>query len=204
MSKKNCNFAPNIDAKEIWKDIEGYNGLYQVSSLGRVKSLERTFYSGKNFLIKKTHPERIMKLSFYNTGYVYVGLSKDGFVRKFKIHRLVATAFIPNPENKPCVDHLNAVRDDNRVENLHWVDASENMNNSHTLKAISITKLGNLNPMKLKQRPVLQIDPKTNEVVAEFIGCKEAARALGINSGNLSRCCRNPRYTYKGFIFRYK
>lgn len=189
---------------EQWKDIRGYEGLYQVSNTGKVKALERTFCSGKNACIVKRYPEHIMKPRYYKIGYVYVGLCQDGIVQKFKVHRLVATAFVPNPQNRPCVDHINGVRDDNRVENLRWVDAFENMKNPHTVQAISRSKLGNRNPMKVKQQPVIQIDPITNEVIREFSGCKEAARLLNLNSGNLSRCCRNSNRTYKGFIFKYK
>ena len=100
---------------EQWKDIEGYEGLYQVSSKGKVKSLARTFYSGKDYLIKKEYQERILKLRYTQAGYAYVGLAKASKVQKYKVHRLVASAFIPNRNNLPCVDHINGVRDDNVI-----------------------------------------------------------------------------------------
>jgi hypothetical protein len=190
--------------KEQWTDIEGYDGLYQVSSQGNVKSLERTFLFGKDYQIEQRHPERLLTIRTYKKGYKYVGLSKNGEVRKFKVHRLVAQAFIPNPNNLPCIDHKNGVRGDNRVENLHWVDAFENMNNPHTLKASRESKLGARNPMKMKQRPVLMIDRTSKQVVGEYEGCKAAARELGLDSSVISRCCRSANRTYRGFIFRYK
>ena len=98
--------------KEIWKDIEGYEGLYQVSNLGRVK-----------------RNGRILKPYFGTDKYYYVSLSKDSKVTKFKIHRLVAHAFIPNPENKPTVDHINRNRIDNRVDNLRWATYTEQRSN---------------------------------------------------------------------------
>ena len=111
---------------EIWKDIQGYEGLYQVSNLGRVKSLGR-------FVDKlKCHywqEEKILKLHKKHNGYLGVILLKDRKFKNFKVHRLVALAFIPNPENKPQIDHINAIKTDNTVNNLRWVTAKENIRN---------------------------------------------------------------------------
>ena len=107
---------------EIWKDIDGYEGLYQVSNKGRIKSL----YSVTN------NEERIIKQQTNHNGYNTVYLSINGKRRKFVVHRLVAMMFIPNIENKPCVDHINTIRNDNNVENLRWVTHKENCNNELT------------------------------------------------------------------------
>jgi len=109
--------------EEIWKDINGYEGKYQISNLGRVKSLARTttYNDGrKKFII-----ERILQPILCKIGYYSLGLSLDGVPSVVTIHRLVALTFIPNPENKRAVNHKNGVKTDNRVENLEWVTDSE-------------------------------------------------------------------------------
>ena len=114
---------------EIWKDIQGYEGLYQVSNLGRVKSLGRNI---KKPLLKSGYcwqEERILKPYKNRKGYLNVRLCKDSRTKDFQIHRLVAIAFIPNPENKPQIDHINADKTNNNVNNLRWVTCKENIRN---------------------------------------------------------------------------
>ncbi len=103
------------DIKEEWRDIEGYEGLYQVSNLGRVKKVNH----------RNTGQERILKKPITCFGYERVQLWKDGKPKKFFVHRLVAKAFIPNPRKKQ-VNHKNGIKTDNCVENLEWVSAAEN------------------------------------------------------------------------------
>lgn len=114
---------------EVWKDIKGYEGLYQVSNEGRIKSLGGDRYKAI----------RILNGNISEQGYNRVNLFKDGKPKTFNIHRLVAEAFIPNPENKPCIDHCNTIRNDNRVENLKWCTYSENIQNPITIKRMSDT-----------------------------------------------------------------
>lgn len=110
---------------EIWKTIEDYPN-YQVSNMGRVKSL------GNN----KARKEKILKGIKGKDSYLSVGLYKEGKIKMYLVHRLVAQAFIPNPNNKPFIDHINTIRTDNRVENLRWVTSKENMNNSITIEKL--------------------------------------------------------------------
>ena len=103
---------------EIWKDIEGYEGLYQVSNLGRVKSLKAS----------KIKSERIRKSYQQSSGYISIVLCKNGKVTNHKIHRLVANAFIDNPDNLPEINHKDEDKTNNCVDNLEWCDSSYNKN----------------------------------------------------------------------------
>ena len=103
--------------EEIWKDIEGYEGLYQISNLGRVKSFPR-----KGTQTKK---EKILKEKRDKKGYCFVSLNNVG-AKPYKIHRLVAQAFIPNLENKPQINHIDGDKTNNRIDNLEWCNNSEN------------------------------------------------------------------------------
>ena len=106
--------------KEIWKDITGYEGLYQVSNIGRVKSLPREI---GRYLRNRY---KILNYNIRNNRYAFVGLYNNKKVKYFSVHRLVALTFIPNPLKKSEVNHKNGIKLDNRVKNLEWVTSSEN------------------------------------------------------------------------------
>ena len=112
---------------EVWKDIEGYEGLYQVSNKGRIKSLKKKF--------GKQETEIIMKPNMEWCGYLRVGLIKDKKAKMYAVHRLVAKTFIANPENKPIVNHIDGNKANNEVENLEWATYKENSNSSKKLKS---------------------------------------------------------------------
>lgn len=105
--------------KEIWRDIKNYEGLYQVSNIGRVKSLERMFINKRG---RKQHiKERILKPGTNHNGYFYVSLSDDrGKAKGFLVHRLVCEAFHENPKDKPCVNHIDENKTNNTATNLEW------------------------------------------------------------------------------------
>ena len=112
--------------KEIWKDIKGYEGFYQVSNLGRVRGLDRVVNHGSHNTTRKIKG-RIIKAGNNGTGYLFSPLQKDGKVKQVCVHRLVAQAFIPNPKNKPQVNHKDKVRDNNKSSNLEWCTVRENI-----------------------------------------------------------------------------
>lgn len=143
--------------EEIWKDIPNYEGFYQISNLGRVKSLARVVVrkSPNRKNTEQVVKERILK-PYLILGYpaVMLAISRDGVIDKHKkIHRLVAESFIPRIEGKPEVNHINGIKTDNRVENLEWCNLWENHKHSkeHGLKA-SGERNGNSRAYKLRQR----------------------------------------------------
>lgn len=180
--------------QEIWKDIEGYEG-YQVSNLGRVKSLERITFSGVNYSTKKIQPEKIKAQNINNRGYYYVTIKK----KKLFVHRLVAIAFIDNPFNKPCVDHINTDKSDNTVDNLRWVNSKENQNNNLTRKHMSekhvftdnMRKAGVKNLKKAYEKNKVKVKCITTGEI--FNSIKEACNKYNLLSGNLSGCCKGKR-----------
>lgn len=112
---------------EVWKDIPDYEGIYQASTLGRIKSLEKTLKSRFGFRKMKG---KILKVNEKPNGYCYVILQDNLNTKTFRLHKLIALTFIPNPENKPQLNHINGIKTDNSVDNLEWCTAKENTNHS--------------------------------------------------------------------------
>jgi hypothetical protein len=130
--------------KERWKPIEGYEGLYEVSDTGKVRSLERVVKRGNGFLNIPSKEKEPVEVH----GYLYFSLFKEGKERRYAAHRLVAQHFIENPDNKPQINHLNGNKKDNRVQNLEWATQSEN--NYHALRTglrKQYNRRGDKNPM---------------------------------------------------------
>ena len=123
---------------EIWKDIEGYKNIYQVSNLGRLKSLKReiNWYGGRTRII----PEKIIKVKFNGFGYKMHSLSRHGKNKYVSLHRLIALAFIPNPENEKCINHIDGNKLNNSLENLEWCSYSHNTKHAYAAGLISKSK----------------------------------------------------------------
>ena len=155
---------------EIWKDIEGYEGLYQVSSEGRIKSLARYI---KNNLCGELYKEEKIKKITYNPKLKYgvIGLSYNGNNKQEYIHRIVAKTFIPNPNNLPEVNHKNGLKHDNRVENLEWNTHNENI--QHSINVLGNRQDGEYNnASKLTNNDVLKIrnDNRIHREIAKDYG----------------------------------
>lgn len=119
---------------EIWKPVVGYEGYYEISNLGRVKSVERKVSNGKGVRVVK---EKFLSLVLDSKGYYFVNLCKNNTHNMQRVHQLVAKAFLDNPQKRKYVDHINTVATDNRVCNLRWVTAKENRNNTLTIEHIN-------------------------------------------------------------------
>lgn len=173
--------------KEEWKDIEGYEGLYQISNLGRVKSLKRnTKNQCKNAEVIKTQEIR--------NGYYSVSLWKNGVGKHHLIHRLISQAFIPNPNNKPQINHIDGNKTNNHIENLEWVTESENARHAY-----------NNGLIKPYTRKIIQYDQNMN-FIKEWDSITEIEKELGINHANIVTVCKqntNRKYA-GGYIWRYK
>lgn len=164
--------------KEIWKDIKDYEGLYQVSNLGRVKRVKT---------------DRILKPSKQIHGYLLVNLYKNNVSAKKRIHRLVAQAFISNSENKPQVNHIDENKTNNVVSNLEWVTSKENINHGTHNERVS----------KTQSIPIIATNIKTGEST-EFYGTRECARQLELQPSNISAVLKEILKQTGGYTFKYK
>ena len=185
-----------MNEEEIWLpvNVDGFEEFYQVSSYGRVKSMDRLVIKPDRYR-PRLRKGILLKTNVASTGYPVVTLCANGKATKFCIHRLVALAFIDNPNNYPCVDHINTIKTVNRVSNLRWCTYKMNSNNpiSRVNLSHSLRKSGWKTSEKLMNRPdlskpVAQIDALTNRVIKVFPSFAEAARETGLNKGNIE-CC---------------
>ena len=175
---------------EEWRDVTGYEGLYQISNLGRVKHLK---FTHKNRFGECTKQEHIVGYNGSN-GYMYVNLCKGNKMHTVTIHSLVAKAFIPNPNGYDCINHKDESHDNNRVDNLEWCTKEYN-NNYGTLAK--------------RKREIMLNHPETSKIVRcvdnniVYLSAREAARQLNVHPTNIINCCNGKQKTCKGLHFEY-
>lgn len=198
--------------KEEWKDIVGYEGYYKISNFGKVKSVDRVdksnhFRKGKE-----------LKLKTDKNGYKIACLCNKNR-RYVKVHRLVAMAFIPNPENLPQVNHKNEMKDCNYVWNLEWCTAKHNANYGTRTERISLKKIGKSVPLlqgknnhfygkhftrgiNPNAKKVIQYDLSGN-LIKQYDCAKDAADEIGVSPSAITTCCRGIHKSSKGYIWKY-
>lgn len=182
--------------KEVWKDIKGFENLYQVSSLGRIKSL-----GNGNSTDPRTKRVIIMKLNVKKSGYVHIKLCKDNKGHYKSVHRLVADAFIPNIENKREVNHIDGNKLNNSVDNLEWVTSSENQKHAFNLGLQKVVR----GSSHKQSKPIIQYN-KDGSFVREWESIKQVLREKGYNTVGIIKCCKKEkRYkTAYGYKWEYK
>lgn len=175
---------------EIWKKIDKHPN-YMVSNMGNIKSLN----------YNKTGKEK--ELSFYLTKNGYLMVEIQGI--RYLVHRLVAMAFVPNPDNLPMVNHINEDKTDNRVENLEWCTAKYNRNYGlaplKLKEKMSLIKKG-FNNIK-KRKPIIQYSTDM-KMIKKWDGAKTASNELNIDISSITKCCKNKLKTAGGFIWKYE
>lgn len=169
--------------KEIWKDIKDYEGLYQVSNCGNIRSMKRNI---------------ILKPSINHKGYLQVVLYKNNISKTKRIHRLVAENFILNLQNKPQINHIDGNKRNNNLNNLEWCTNSENQKHAFANK-LQKDISGKNNP---KARKINQYD-KNNNFIKQWDCIKDISINLKIHYSSIIRCCNGTYKTCKGFIWRY-
>lgn len=191
---------------EVWKDIKGYEGLYQVSNLGRIKRLKKSFIDS---LGRKYHyDERIYKLQKDNNGYLLVTLPKS---RLFRVHRLVASAFLENPNNLKEINHIDGNKSNSNVLNLEWVTHKQNM--KHALESGLMDNARKIFSKQAKERMLWNLSTnnkvkvnmydKNNVFIKSFNGLVEASNYIQVKPQRIWQVCNNIRKSSKGYIFRY-
>lgn len=182
--------------KEIWKNIKGFENIYQISNYGNIKNIK------KNILIKPFISKK--------TKYYQIDLCKNGHKKRYSIHRLVAQAFISNPNNFPQVNHKDENKQNNRYDNLEWCTAKYNSNYGTCKQRIGIKSSQKKHTYETKQKiskalskPIIQYS-KNNTFIKEWGSAYEVQRKLRISKSNVNECCNNKRKSAGNYIWKFK
>lgn len=185
-----------MTSSAIWESIKGYEGYYEASPVGHIRSLKR-------FIIKKNGIKQIVKgrilTPFPKRGYLCASLT-NGKVKHILIHRLIAETFIPNPLNKPCVNHIDGNKQNNGIDNLEWCTYSENTIHSYIIlkRKASQAFLGRTGSMHPRSRKIICIN---NSKI--YCSLNDAARDLNLLHSKISLVCSGIRPHTKGYVFEY-
>ena len=187
--------------KEIWKDVKGYEGLYMVSNHGNLKAKPKqvNYSDGRSYKFE----EKPIKCCENTNGYYYACLHKNGTVKNVRIHRLVADAFLPKVEGKPCINHIDGNKRNNNVANLEWCTQKENVHHAISKGLNKEARVNNSSSI-----PVIQLDKTTGEEIALYPSIAEALRQNNLSptiKHGIINCCKNKqnRKTAGGFGWRY-
>lgn len=187
---------------ETWEFINEFEGLYQISNTGRVKSIERNeSYNRYGVDLMRIRNERILKQGYTKDGYKMCILNKGNVSYNKSIHRLVAEAFITNPENKPRVNHIDRNRGNNKVSNLEWATHEEDSHHGWKVRKPNVEQL--LEMSKKRWRPVISININTGET-KEYPSISEASRQTNISKTTISNNIRGEYKTFKYYQWKYK
>ncbi|MGX9931963.1 NUMOD4 domain-containing protein [Virgibacillus salarius] len=191
----------NINTEnEVWKDVVGYEGYYQVSSFGRVKRVPRDI-TGKNG-VTRHWKGKVLKHTFNPDGYPMCILSKDGKTNLFGVHRLVAQAFVSNPEQLPVVNHKDEDKTNNIVNNLEWCTVA--YNNVYGERINSVKGSKGFKTRHQKHRKPVEKYTVDGQLIKRFNSLKEAYESSpDYSKSGIAHCCTGRLVTYKGFIWKY-
>ena len=170
-----------ISKSEIWKDVPSFIGILQVSNFGRIKRLAK--YRNTKSNSKAYMPDKILKQSISTYGYYKVCISIDNNRHDLLAHRLIAEAFIPNPDVKHQINHINGIKTDNSIDNLEWVSCKENIKHAHATGLSAMQLKGAANKLSEK---LYQYDLEGN-FIKEWTGIREACNQLKIDRSNMNR-----------------
>ena len=165
---------------EVWKPIKGYESLYEISNRGTIRKIN-------NKKLKMPHKHRM--------GYLKVMLYSNGKEKSFYLHRLIAKAFIPNPKNYPCVNHINGTKNDNSINNLEWCTRSQNTQHAYNTGLIKSGK------DHVQSKALVVTDKNGNDV--KILYGNNQWKAFGLDQASVIKCLKGIRKQHKGYTFRY-
>jgi hypothetical protein len=191
--------------EEIWKDIEGFEGLYQISSFGRVKSLPKKWVMTNNFgTFWVMKDERILSPVISNKGYYVLSLVKNKRKKQFRVHQLVATHFLENNGNYNCINHIDGDKLNNNIENLEYCTHSHNQKEAFRLglKQPSKSMLGRLDDLCPNSIPINQYT-LDGVFIKRWNSAREAMRHMGKKSNKIYMCCKHRKSQMYGYKWEY-